>query len=78
MLELARVRRELEIEEQRLEETRAELQRLEARRDSLANDSATIERIARERYGLVRPGERLYRFVDSIPAADSLPPDTAR
>ena len=37
---------------------------LRAREDSLMNDSATIERLARERYGLIRDGEKLYRFVE--------------
>jgi cell division protein FtsB len=49
---------------------RAEVARLQARADSLATDSAALERIAREYYGLIRDGERLYRFVepDSVPA----------
>jgi cell division protein FtsB len=40
--------------------------------DSLENDSATLERIARERFGMIRPGEVLYRFAEP----DSVPPDT--
>ncbi|MEE9208693.1 MAG: septum formation initiator family protein [Gemmatimonadota bacterium] len=32
------------------------------RGDSLESDPASIERIARERHGLVRDGEELYRF----------------
>jgi hypothetical protein len=47
-----------------LELRRVEIARLRARVDSLENDSATIERLARERYGLIRPGERLYWFVE--------------
>lgn len=37
---------------------------LEARIDSLENDPGTLERVAREKYGLVRPGERVYRPSD--------------
>ncbi|HSJ10034.1 MAG TPA: septum formation initiator family protein [Longimicrobiales bacterium] len=66
--DLRRVRAEQEAEVQRAEEARAEVDRLRARRDSLASDSATIERVARERHGLIRDGERLYRFADSVPA----------
>lgn len=54
-----------------------EVERLRARVDSLENDSATIERIAREKWGMIRPGERLYRFEEA--GADTLPrpkPDT--
>lgn len=69
LLELRRMRAEREREAVRLDEVRAEVQRLDARVDSLEHDSATIERIARERWGLIRPGERLYRFAgpDSVP-----------
>jgi cell division protein FtsB len=75
LLELRRIKRELEQERARLEVAEAEAARLRARVDSLENDSATIERIARERWGLIRPGERLYRFEESDtlrePAQDS-------
>jgi cell division protein FtsB len=67
------VRSERAREDMRVEEARAEVDRLRARRDSLLHDSATIERVARERYGLIRDGERLYRFADpQDSAADSM------
>lgn len=72
LLELQRLESDLAQEQVRLEEARAEITRLQARVDSLENDSATIERIARERYGLIRPGERLYRFVEDTVEVDSL------
>lgn len=73
LLELRRLRTDLATEQARLDSAQAEIARLRARVDSLQNDSATIERLARERYGLIRPGERLYRFVegDSV-AADTI------
>ncbi|MEO5509678.1 MAG: septum formation initiator family protein [Longimicrobiales bacterium] len=75
LFDLRRVRREQVVEQQRLDSIRAEVTRLEARRDSLMNDSATIERIARERYGMIRAGERLYRFAGP---QDSAKADSAR
>ena len=72
LLELRRLRTDLATEQARLDSAQAEIARLRARVDSLQNDSATIERLARERYGLIRPGERLYRFVEE----DTVPPDT--
>lgn len=72
LLEMRRLHSELTTEQARLDEARAEIRRLQARVDSLESDSATIERIARERYGLIRPGERLYRFVADT-AADTAP-----
>ena len=69
LLDLHGIRVETEREQARLAEVRAEVDRLRARADSLEKDDATIERIARERWGLIVPGERLYRFENgSAPA----------
>ncbi len=73
LLELHRVERERAAEATRLEQVKAEDGQLERRADSLENDRAALERLARERYGMVGPDERLYRFVDS---AGSAPPDS--
>jgi cell division protein FtsB len=73
LFELRSVRREHAVEQQRLDSIRAEVARLEARRDSLMNDSATIERVARDRYGMIRPGEVIYRFAN---APDSVRKDS--
>jgi len=80
LLELQRIKRELEQERARLEVAESEATRLRARVDSLENDSATIERIARERWGLIRPGERLYRFEESDSSRDPVvvPDSTGR
>jgi cell division protein FtsB len=76
VFDLHRIRRERAAEEVRVAEARTEVERLAARRDSLLHDNATVERIARERYGMIRDGERLYRF--AAPPRDSAQPrDTA-
>jgi cell division protein FtsB len=67
VFELHRIRGERAVEEHRAAEVRADVERLRARRDSLLHDSATIERVARERYGMIRDGERLYRFAEPPP-----------
>ena len=64
VFELRRLSGRVAQEQARLDSLRIEVDSLEARADSLENDSATIERIARERYGMIKPGERLYRFVE--------------
>ena len=80
LLEMRRLEREKLLEVERLQRTRAEVNQLRLRADSLDRDSATLERIARERYGMIKEGERLYRFVDSAGAKpiprDSIPPDS--
>jgi cell division protein FtsB len=73
VFDVRRVRQERALEEQRAAELAADVERMRAWRDSLANDSATLDRIARERYGLIRDGERLYRFA---PPPDSSRPDS--
>jgi cell division protein FtsB len=45
-------------------ELEAETTRLEARVDALEHDPRALEALARERFGLIRPGEVLYRFAD--------------
>jgi cell division protein FtsB len=75
LFELRHLRREAIAERVRLDSIKAQVRLLELRRDSLLDDSATIERIARERYGMIRSGERLYRFA-SVP--DSLRRDSIR
>lgn len=72
VFEVRRLGHRVAEEQARLDSLRAEVDSLEARAALLADDSATIERIARERYGMIRPGERLYRFVEEDSAtADS-------
>jgi cell division protein FtsB len=64
-LDLWRLDRQRETEEAALETIREEVADLERKADSLATDSAALERLAREQYGLIREGERLYRFVEA-------------
>jgi cell division protein FtsB len=78
LLELRRLHRQQQVEAAQIQQVRAEVERLRARADSLESDSATLARLARERYGMIREGERLYRFgqVDSSAAAEQ--PDPLR
>jgi cell division protein FtsB len=78
-LDLWRIDRAHKAEVVELEKLRDDVATLQERADSLANDSATLERIARENYGLIRDGERLYRFVepDTAAPAGSTPTSTS-
>jgi cell division protein FtsB len=74
LLELRRARTEIQAKELELAALTRTLDSLRAWVDSLQNDSATLERLARERFGLIRDGEILYRMAvpaDSVP--DTLP-----
>ncbi len=62
--------RRVRAERAELEETLVALERtndcLRAWAEALQSDSATIERLARERYGMIREGEVLYRITDPV------------
>ena len=74
VFEVRRVRAERVELEQRLVELEQANDCLRAWADVLETDSATIERLARERYGMIRPGEVLYRITGP---SDSAPTDAA-
>ena len=64
--EVKRLENERTAEEARVKALHAEVAQLLSRADSLEKDSGTLERVAREKYGLIKSGEKLYRFVDSV------------
>ena len=68
---LVRLKRERREAEARLAQTRAEADSLKALAGKLEGDDAEVERIARERFGMIRDGELLYRFV---PVDSAAPP----
>jgi cell division protein FtsB len=74
LFELRSARTAVVEEGARLAERRRVIDSLEARADSLETDSVTLERIAREQFGMIKPGETLYRFADedSSAVADSI------
>ena len=71
LFEVRRARAERAVEASRLAELRRVNDSLRAWGDSLEADSATIERLARERYGMIREGEVLYRIAQPDTADDS-------
>lgn len=69
-------RQELEATEQRLKVLSAENSELAARVQRL-NTDAEIERLAREQYNLVRPGEEAYAILPAPPAPRPAPSTVA-
>jgi cell division protein FtsB len=67
--DLLRLKRDRHDAETRLARTRREVDSLKAQALKLERDPATIERVARERFGMIREGETLYRFVPVDSAA---------
>ena len=62
-LDLLRLKRDRRAAEAELARTRREADSLRAQATKLERDPATIERVARERFGMLKPGEFLYRLV---------------
>jgi cell division protein FtsB len=67
---LVRLKQERRAAEARLADTRRQVDSLRTLAGKLEKDDAEVERIARERFGMIRDGELLYRFVP----VDSAPP----
>ena len=55
---------ELEQVEEELTRKRQQIDSLLALVDSVESDLSMLERIARERFGMIRDGETLYRFAE--------------
>ena len=71
VFEVGRVRAERVELEQKLVELEQANDCLRAWADALEMDSATIERLARERYGMIRPREVLYRITGPSDSAST-------
>ncbi|MCG6956084.1 MAG: septum formation initiator family protein [Gemmatimonadetes bacterium] len=74
--ELRRTRAAIAKESADLAVLRHQIDSLKAWADSLNVDSATLERLARERFGMIRDGEILYRFAEPDDSTDSIGADT--
>lgn len=70
LFEVRRARADRAEQAERLAEVERVNDSLRAWGDSLEADSATIERVARERYGMIRDGEVLYRITPPPDSTD--------
>ena len=72
LLDVRRARAELAVAAADLDRLRVANDSLRAMADSLETEPAMLERLARERFGMIRDGEVLYRFApadsqDAVP-----------
>jgi cell division protein FtsB len=63
VFDLRRLHSQQAAEAARIEAARLQVDSLRALAAALENDPAAIEAVARERFGMIRPGEVIYRFV---------------
>ena len=64
LLELRSARAAVVEEREELALLEQQIDSLAARAESLRSDPVTLERIAREQFGMIREGETLYRFAE--------------
>ena len=69
--DLQNLKRQVAIKTAEVDSINAELDSIRVWGDSLLNDPWVVERVARERYGFIRPGEVLVRFIET----DQITPD---
>jgi|TARA_B100001750_G_C15071429_1_gene381366 cell division protein FtsB len=69
--DLQNLKRQVAIKTAEVDSMNAELDSIRVWGDSLLNDPWVVERVARERYGFIRPGEVLVRFIET----DQITPD---
>jgi cell division protein FtsB len=62
LFDLRRQHAAVALERDTLAALQHQIDSLDAWADSLRSDSATLERVAREQFGMIRDGETLYRF----------------
>jgi len=63
-LDMYRLRGQDAARDREIAAARAEIDSLKAEIERLQNDTAYIEKIAREKYGMARKGEKIYKFVE--------------
>lgn len=71
VLRVTHLRREMDVVERDLVTLRARAAELARTVEQLRNDPASIEKLAREEYGYVRPGETVLKFPPSGARRDS-------
>lgn len=60
---LYQLKKQIRASEERIEALKVENARLEAERQRLLDDPEYLEKVAREKYRMAKPGEKVYRVV---------------
>jgi cell division protein FtsL len=71
-----RQRKELQALEQKIQRMKTENEQLDLENRALKSNPAAIERLAREQYGLAKPGERIYSVPGGTPATNPPAPSS--
>jgi cell division protein FtsL len=69
LVSLFKEKQEVKLE---IKELEAEIMNMEQRKEKLENDSFYLEKEAREKLGMARKGEKIYKFVDTTETSEGL------
>ena len=73
LLASRRQRKELHALEQKIQQIKADNEALDHQNHELKTNPEAIERIAREQYGLAKPGEKIYSLPAAVTGAKTAP-----
>ncbi len=65
VLKLYKIKNEREMIQKKIAELREEKEKLKSERNRIENDLGYIEKIAREKYKMVKPGEKIFKVIDN-------------
>ena len=65
LIKLYKIKNERQIIQKKIASLREEREKLKAEKIKIENDLSYIEKIAREKYKMVKPGEKIFKVVDN-------------
>ena len=65
LIKLYKIKNERQIIQEKIASLREEREKLKAEKIKIENDLSYIEKIAREKYKMVKPGEKIFKVVDN-------------
>ena len=65
LLKLYKIKNERELIQKKIASLRKEREKLKTEKIKIENDLSYIEKIAREKYKMVKPGEKIFKVVDN-------------
>ena len=65
VLKLYNIKNERKIIQKKITELREEKEKLKSEKSKIENDLGYIEKIAREKYKMVKPGEKIFKVIDN-------------
>tara|TARA_Y100000768_G_scaffold69403_1_gene48759 strand:- start:792 stop:1130 length:339 start_codon:yes stop_codon:yes gene_type:complete len=65
LLKLYKIKNERQVIQKRIASLREEREKLKGEKIKIENDLSYIEKIAREKYKMVKPGEKIFKVIDN-------------